>query len=415
METIEKGKSEEERLRKEYETKEKALLDRIFLLEYENRELGYQIAIANEQKRTNNTKQKNENAEMAEWKLKFELLVKSNEVINQQLLDLKKKLDEDNAKHNEELSKKGIEIKTLGEENKKIKKKYSLLMTDKKEFEEVVLQQEQKVCELQEEINQIREDIDERDTKIKESQVTIEKMNNLIENQKKTILLFQKKTKNANIAPIDSINLNLQNQIKALKKENEQKDNKIAILQMNNKILNSKITKSVPFSSVRSNNSNNSNNNNNIQQQNQQQNRFNRQLELDRAISALEKKKKLEKPKQKSKEKIPLTVNQNTNFVNFYESDPVYCEPSIKLDNEIDDFLKKPLNDYKVLQPSKSDPKNSKPSKQNENDKENQDTQVEFPIIESYSILKSQSEIFDKDDSKVEELQVMVKKILDDF
>ena len=128
----------------------------------------------------------------------------------------------------------------------KLKKNIMNLNEEKKALEEVIIKQEEKVNELSYKVNDCEKKIKIKDKELKDSIEYTAKLASAINSQKKEIQVLKQnnsnnKNKNNNEEAVSI--LKLQNEIQNIKKELENKENKINLLSMNNKILQGKVNK----------------------------------------------------------------------------------------------------------------------------------------------------------------------------
>ena len=191
--------------------------------------------------------------------------------------ELKKSKNNFNSNNNIEAQNKKYENIII-----KLKKNINKLTEEKKSLEEVIIKQEQKVNEITNKVDQTKKEILKKDKELQESIEYNAKLTSTINFHKKEIQKLKqnnmtsvsnsmnKNSGGKNNSSKDLLNIiNLQKEIQTVKKEIENKDNKINLLTMNNKILQGKVNKlsqttKTGFNSGGNINNNINNNNNEI-------------------------------------------------------------------------------------------------------------------------------------------------------
>lgn len=161
-----------------------------------------------------------------------DLLLQKNNLLLKESSDKDKKINElskqiENAKNN------NIDPNTI----KNYKRVISTLNTEKKELEEVVMKQEEKVSEISKKLSSIAELLEEKEKELKDSIEYTAKLTSMLNTQKKE----NAKLKHSGIPKEKEESL--QNEINNLKKEIQKKDYRLNVLSLNNKIMISKLQK----------------------------------------------------------------------------------------------------------------------------------------------------------------------------
>ena len=198
---------------------------------------------------TNLTEEKENNT------IKLTELIHENEQLKKNKLTSTSKSDTHNKKYEEIIL--------------KLKKNIMSLNEEKKALEEVIIKQEEKVNELSYKVNDREKKLIVKDKELKDSIEYTAKLTSAINSQKKEIQILKQnntnnKNKNNNNNEEAVSILRLQNEIQNIKKELENKDNKINLLSMSNKILQGKVNKLSQTAKNGFNNNSINNNNQNI-------------------------------------------------------------------------------------------------------------------------------------------------------
>ena len=212
--------------------KEMKLNAEILKYQKEISKLNSQIELSNTiisdltEEKENNIKQIND------LKKENEMLVQKNNIISKESSDKDKKINElsqqiENAKSNT------IDQNTL----KNYKRVISTLNTEKKELEEIVMKQEEKVSEISKKLSSIADLLEEKEKELKDSIEYTAKLTSMLNTQKKE----NAKLKHSGIPKEKEESL--QNEINTLKKEIQKKDYRLNVLSLNNKIMISKLQK----------------------------------------------------------------------------------------------------------------------------------------------------------------------------
>lgn len=201
--------------------------------EESEKNLEKEISTLQSQINLSNTTISNLTEEKENYEIKVEELQKENEQlkkeysqmsVNQSLNDNKKKTDD---------------------ETKILKKKINNLIRDKDELEEVIMKQEEKVTQLSKQISSTSRLLSEKDKELQDNVLYTAKLTSIINSQKKELNNLKQTPK------FEEDITSLKEEIMKLRKDNEAKQNKINLLQMNNRILK--------HNSVNNNNNNASN------------------------------------------------------------------------------------------------------------------------------------------------------------
>lgn len=190
---------------------------------------------------SNLTEEKEHNiSEIGKLKNETESLKNQNISINEEKSKQEKKIEELLAQLNEK-EKNMNDLKKNEDLLKNYKKMITTFSKEKKELEEVVMKQEEKVSELSSQLGNVSETLKEKEKELQDNIEYTAKLTSMLNNNKKEIskLKASNSIKDKNKEEISS----LQNEIKNLKKEIEAKNSKINLLSMNNKIISGKLQK----------------------------------------------------------------------------------------------------------------------------------------------------------------------------
>ena len=333
------------------------------------------------------------------------------------------------------------------------------LEEEKKNLEEVVIKQEKQVFELSSNCNNVDNLLKEKEIEIKNNLALNNKLSNTISFHKKEI----EKLKYNNLIGKSSSSdiLFLKNEIKNMKKEIENKENKINLLSKNNKILQGKVNKlqnlnnnnyynispiHLQISQNKINNILNDNNNddNKLEDYKEKKNKYyiyaknikkeennneinynngsiSSRLKKEKKLNLNEKKEKYEKERENQRKRVDeiLKKNNSINKMNNSESEVnINIDPKINKDKSLNNIN----NDITINENNKT----LRPQKE-EGISINISQEIEFPVIESYVVLNednndlNNNNVNNFDNSNLEEedtvkkLHNCVDKILNEF
>ncbi len=205
-----------------------------------------------------NQKEVQLNNDISKYLTEISKLKNEMELLNKKVNNLKEEKQNNNnkitqlLKENDELKKKNVLKNSLSSQNIETKKKYEnyikLLKKDilnleeeKKDLEEVVMKQENKVNELSSHYTNVKNLIKEKENEIKNNLEQRNKLFNSVNYHKKQLEKLKYKSLNSDMNEND-IKI-LKNEIRNMKIEMASKDNKINLLSRSNKILESRVNK----------------------------------------------------------------------------------------------------------------------------------------------------------------------------
>ena len=333
------------------------------------------------------------------------------------------------------------------------------LEEEKKNLEEVVIKQEKQVFELSSNCNNVDNLLKEKEIEIKNNLALNNKLSNTISFHKKEI----EKLKYNNLIGKSSSSdiLFLKNEIKNMKKEIENKENKINLLSKNNKILQGKVNKlqnlnnnnyynispiHLQISQNKINNILNDNNNddNKLEDYKEKKNKYyiyaknikkeennneinynngsiSSRLKKEKKLNFNEIKEKYEKERENQRKRVDeiLKKNKSINKMNNSESEVnINIDPIINKDKSLNNIN----NDITINENNKT----LRPQKE-EGISINISQEIEYPVIESYVVLNednndlNNNNVNNFDNSNLEEedtvkkLHNCVDKILNEF
>ena len=205
-----------------------------------------------------NQKEVQLNNDISKYLTEISKLKNEMELLNKKVNNLKEEKQNNNnkitqlLKENDQLKKKNVLKNSLSSQNIETKKKYEnyikLLKKDilnleeeKKDLEEVVMKQENKVNELSSHYTNVKNLIKEKENEIKNNLEQRNKLFNSVNYHKKQLEKLKYKSLNSDMNEND-IKI-LKNEIRNMKIEMASKDNKINLLSRSNKILESRVNK----------------------------------------------------------------------------------------------------------------------------------------------------------------------------
>ena len=332
------------------------------------------------------------------------------------------------------------------------------LEEEKKNLEEVVIKQEKQVFELSSNCNNVDNLLKEKEIEIKNNLALNNKLSNTISFHKKEI----EKLKYNNLIGKSSSSdiLFLKNEIKNMKKEIENKENKINLLSKNNKILQGKVNKlqnlnnnnyynispiNLQISQNKINNIlNDDDDDNKLEDYKEKKNKYyiyaknikkeennneinynngsiSSRLKKEKKLNFNEIKEKYEKERENQRKRVDeiLKKNNSINKMNNSESEVnINIDPKINKDKSLNNIN----NDITINENNKT----LRPQKE-EGISINISQEIEFPVIESYVVLNednndlNNNNVNNFDNSNLEEedtvkkLHNCVDKILNEF
>ena len=332
------------------------------------------------------------------------------------------------------------------------------LEEEKKNLEEVVIKQEKQVFELSSNCNNVDNLLKEKEIEIKNNLALNNKLSNTISFHKKEI----EKLKYNNLIGKSSSSdiLFLKNEIKNMKKEIENKENKINLLSKNNKILQGKVNKlqnlnnnnyynispiNLQISQNKINNIlNDDDDDNKLEDYKEKKNKYyiyaknikkeennneinynngsiSSRLKKEKKLNFNEIKEKYEKERENQRKRVDeiLKKNNSINKMNNSESEVnINIDPKINKDKSLNNIN----NDITINENNKT----LRPQKE-EGISINISQEIEFPVIESYVVLNEDNNDLNNnnfnnfDNSNLEEedtvkkLHNCVDKILNEF
>ena len=332
------------------------------------------------------------------------------------------------------------------------------LEEEKKNLEEVVIKQEKQVFELSSNCNNVDNLLKEKEIEIKNNLALNNKLSNTISFHKKEI----EKLKYNNLIGKSSSSdiLFLKNEIKNMKKEIENKENKINLLSKNNKILQGKVNKlqnlnnnnyynispiNLQISQNKINNIlNDDDDDNKLEDYKEKKNKYyiyaknikkeennneinynngsiSSRLKKEKKLNFNEIKEKYEKERENQRKRVDeiLKKNKSINKMNNSESEVnINIDPIINKDKSLNNIN----NDITINENNKT----LRPQKE-EGISINISQEIEFPVIESYVVLNednndlNNNNVNNFDNSNLEEedtvqkLHNCVDKILNEF
>ena len=312
------------------------------------------------------------------------------------------------------------------------------LEEEKKNLEEVVIKQEKQVFELSSNCNNVDNLLKEKEIEIKNNLALNNKLSNTISFHKKEI----EKLKYNNLIGKSSSSdiLFLKNEIKNMKKEIENKENKINLLSKNNKILQGKVNKlqnlnnnnyynispiNLQISQNKINNIlNDDDDDNKLEDYKEKKNKYYiyaKNIKKEKKLNFNEIKEKYEKERENQRKRVDeiLKKNNSINKMNNSESEVnINIDPKINKDKSLNNIN----NDITINENNKT----LRPQKE-EGISINISQEIEFPVIESYVVLNEDNNDLNNnnfnnfDNSNLEEedtvqkLHNCVDKILNEF
>ena len=212
---------------------------------------------------TNLTEEKENNA------IKITNLLHENEKLKQ---NIKNNTNNNNGVNNSQASDNSNNNKKYEEIILKLKKNMLNLKEENKTLEEVILKQESEVNQLSSKVNEVENILIKKDKELQESIEYSAKLTSSINFHKNEIIKIKQKQSqsdnNKNDKNSETI-INLQKELQNMKKNLEEKENKLNILSTNNKALNDKLNK---LTQVIKNELNCNNGNNNSKYNNKNKN-----------------------------------------------------------------------------------------------------------------------------------------------
>ena len=205
-----------------------------------------------------NQKEAQLNNDISKYLIEISKLKNEMELLNNKVNNLTEEKQNNNnkitqlLKENEELKKKNLLKNSVSSQNLETKKKYEnyikLLKKDilnleeeKKDLEEVVMKQENKVTELSSHYNNVKNLLKEKENEIKNNLEYRNKLFNSVNYHKKQLAKLKYKSFNSDMNEND-IKV-LKNEIRNMKIEMASKENKINLLSRSNKILETRVNK----------------------------------------------------------------------------------------------------------------------------------------------------------------------------